>query len=43
VNFQHAVRQAYISLGAALIGAAFEGVDSTPMERILTLTHWMKS
>ena len=32
VNFQHAARQAYIGLGAALIAAAFEGVDSTPME-----------
>lgn len=32
VNFQHAARQAYIGLGAALISAAFEEVDSTPME-----------
>ena len=32
VNFQHAARQAYIGLGAALIAAAFEEVDSTPME-----------
>ena len=32
VNFQHAAKQAYIGLGAALIGAAFEEVDSTPME-----------
>lgn len=32
VNFQHAAKQAYIGLGAALIAAAFEGVDSTPME-----------
>jgi nitroreductase len=31
-NFEHAARQAYIGLGAALISAAFEGVDSTPME-----------
>ena len=31
-NFQHAARQAYIGLGAALIAAAFEQVDSTPME-----------
>lgn len=31
-NFEHAARQAYIGLGAALIAAAFEGVDSTPME-----------
>ena len=32
VNFQHAARQAYIGLGAALIAAAFKEVDSTPME-----------
>ena len=32
VNFNHAARQAYIGLGAALIAAAFEAVDSTPME-----------
>jgi nitroreductase len=32
VNFQHAARQAYIALGAALIAAAVEEVDSTPME-----------
>jgi nitroreductase len=32
VNFQHAARQAYIGLGTALIAAAEEGVDSTPME-----------
>jgi nitroreductase len=32
VNFQHAARQAYIGLGIALTAAAFEGVDSTPME-----------
>ncbi len=31
-NFQHAARQAYIALGAALIAAAAEEVDSTPME-----------
>jgi len=31
-NFQHAARQAYIGLGAALIAAAYEEVDSTPME-----------
>ncbi len=31
-NFQHAARQAYIALGTALIAAAEEGVDSTPME-----------
>ncbi|MFZ6847351.1 NAD(P)H-dependent oxidoreductase [Undibacterium sp. RuRC25W] len=32
VNFQHAARQAYIALGTALIAAAEEQVDSTPME-----------
>lgn len=32
VNFEHAARQAYIGLSAALIAAAYEGVDSTPME-----------
>ena len=32
VNYQHAARQAYIGLSAALIAAAFEGVDATPME-----------
>ncbi|AVS75564.1 NAD(P)H-dependent oxidoreductase [Paracidovorax cattleyae] len=32
VNFQHAARQAYIGFGAALIAAAAEQVDSTPME-----------
>mgnify|MGYP006266905973 FL=1 len=32
VNFEHAARQAYIAMGAALIAAAFEEVDSTPME-----------
>jgi nitroreductase len=31
-NYQHAARQAYIALGTALIAAAYEGVDSTPME-----------
>lgn len=31
-NFQHAARQAYIGLGTALIAAAEERVDSTPME-----------
>ena len=31
-NFEHAARQAYIGLGAALIAAAFEEVDSTPRE-----------
>ena len=32
VNFEHAARQAYIGLSAALTAAAFEKVDSTPME-----------
>lgn len=32
VNFQHTARQAYIGLGFALLAAAAEGVDSTPME-----------
>ena len=32
VNFQHAARQAYIALGTALVAAAEEQVDSTPME-----------
>jgi nitroreductase len=32
VNFEHAARQAYIGLGVALVAAAFEEVDSTPME-----------
>ena len=31
-NFQHAAKQSYIGLSAALIAAAYEGVDSTPME-----------
>ena len=31
-NFQHAARQAYIALGFALLAAAAEGVDCTPME-----------
>ena len=32
INYQHAARQAYIGLGTALIAAAEEGVDCTPME-----------
>jgi len=32
MNFQHAARQTYIALMAALTQAVFEGVDSTPME-----------
>ena len=32
VNFTHAAKQAYIAFGLAIAAAAFEGVDSTPME-----------
>lgn len=32
VNFQHAARQAYIGMSVALVAAAYEEVDSTPME-----------
>ena len=32
VNFEHAARQAYIGFSAAIIAAAFEEVDCTPME-----------
>jgi len=32
VNFQHAARQTYIALGTALVSAAAEEVDATPME-----------
>ena len=32
LNYQHAARQAYIAFGVALTAAAFEEVDSTPME-----------
>jgi nitroreductase len=32
VNFEHAARQTYIGLMAALTQAAFDGLDSTPME-----------
>jgi len=31
-NYQAAARQAYIGLGTALVAAAFEEVDATPME-----------
>lgn len=31
-NFDSAARQAYVALGVALVAAAFEGVDATPME-----------
>jgi nitroreductase/dihydropteridine reductase len=32
LNFQHAAKQAYIGLAFALVAAAIEEVDSTPME-----------
>ncbi len=32
VKYAHAARQAYIALGIALVAAAEQGVDSTPME-----------
>lgn len=32
VNFNHAAKQAYIALSQAITAAAFQGVDSTPME-----------
>lgn len=32
VNFQHVARQAYIAFAMAIAAAAFEGVDSTPIE-----------
>ena len=32
VNFEHASKQAYIALGIAMLAAAMEGVDCTPME-----------
>jgi nitroreductase len=32
VNFQHAARQAYIAFSQAIAAAAFEEVDSTPIE-----------
>ena len=31
-NFTHAAKQAYIAFGMAIAQAAFEGVDTTPME-----------
>ena len=31
-NFNHAAKQAYIAFSQAIAAAAFEGVDSTPME-----------
>ncbi|WP_298262899.1 nitroreductase family protein [uncultured Lutibacter sp.] len=32
INFNHAAKQAYIAFSAAIIAAAYEGVDSTPIE-----------
>lgn len=32
LNFNHAARQAYIAFSQAIAAAAFEGVDTTPME-----------
>lgn len=32
VNFNHAAKQAYIAFGLAIAAAAYEGVDTTPME-----------
>ena len=32
VNFNHAAKQAYIAFSQSIAAAAFEGVDSTPME-----------
>ncbi len=32
VNFNHAAKQAYIAFSQAITAAAFEGVDSTPIE-----------
>jgi len=31
-NFNHAARQAYIAFSQAIVAAAFEGVDATPIE-----------
>ena len=31
-NFNHAAKQAYIAFSAAIIAAAYEGVDATPIE-----------
>jgi len=31
-NFNHAAKQAYIALGAAIIAAAYEALDTTPIE-----------
>jgi nitroreductase len=31
-NFNHAAKQAYIAFSHAIVAAAFEGVDATPLE-----------
>ncbi|MBN4083046.1 nitroreductase family protein, partial [bacterium AH-315-A23] len=31
-NFNHAAKQAYIAFGMSIVAAAFEGVDTTPVE-----------
>ena len=31
-NFNHAAKQAYIALSLAIVAAAFEDVDATPIE-----------
>ena len=31
-NFNHAAKQAYIAFGMSIVAAAFEGVDTTPIE-----------
>ena len=37
-NFNHAAKQAYIAFSAAIIAAAYEGVDATPIEASQTLS-----
>ncbi|SDW17983.1 Nitroreductase [Lutibacter oricola] len=32
INFNHAAKQAYIAFSASIIAAAYEGVDTTPIE-----------
>jgi nitroreductase len=32
INFNHAAKQAYIAFGMSIAAAAFEGVDTTPVE-----------
>ncbi len=40
-NFVHTAKQAYIAFGAAIIAAAFEGVDATPW-KVSVQKKWMK-